>query len=130
VRLGEIETRMSDLHHEWGRVLVESFSAPEMAEQIKLLDSPEELALIHALITTQKLPDPLNRLAVETFNEALTRFELEHIGAADVWAALFPQQGPATLSDLRTRFDGFIADLRKGRSEDKIRVVPSEEPPE
>jgi Family of unknown function (DUF6079) len=66
---------------------------------------------------------------VQALNQALRGFEVRKISKAELFGAVFPEFGPATVGTLEERFRGFLDTLRDGADQEKLRVVPASEEP-
>jgi len=125
--LSEVETSLNALREQWEKVLADNLSVEGMAERVQMLDDPVGQASVANLLSTKSLPTPIDRVFVNAVNEMLAGFEVREATREQFWAALFPAQAPASLTDLRDRFDSLLSGIRGDADEDKVRVVPGEE---
>jgi hypothetical protein len=114
---------------EWERTLVEAVRDPETREKVEALD-PTKRVIIDRLVADDRLPDVIDAAFVSAVNAALERFERRNATAADLWRSLFPSSSPATIEELRSRFETFLRQLAEGSDGRPVRVVPMEEKPE
>lgn len=120
-----IGDELEALRKEWAGAIIDSLREPEMKEQIDLLG---DLAVsIQTFLEERILPSPVDDDFVKLLNQVFGRFEVRRVSQRELWEALFPEQTASTVGDLQDRFDGFLADLKKGVSEEKLRVLPAEE---
>jgi len=122
-----VEADLAALRAEWERTLLDSLAEPEITQQVQLLLDPADRARVTEAVERGLLPSPVDERLVRALNQAFARFDVRRVSARDVWQALFPGPAPATLDDLRTRFQGFLDAVRAGKQEANIRVVPAEE---
>ncbi len=124
--LGQIEEQISNLRTEWQSALADSIAAPEIAEQVDLLN-PSDKALVNAFLESSQLPEPVTADFVRAVGQVLTRFEVRRVASDDVWSALFPEAAPATSDELLERFKNLLDHLSDGAAPDRLRIVPTEE---
>jgi hypothetical protein len=121
-----VEDHLRQLRDEWVRTLKDNLAASEMQEQIRLL-VPTDRKTVETFTESGELPNPVTDEFVRALNQVFGRFEVRRLVQSEVWTALFPEQAPATPSDLRVRFERLLKDLGKGVREEKIRIVPATE---
>lgn len=112
---------------EWERTLVDAIRDPETREKFGALDSVKR-ATLERLVADGHLPDHVDNAFVAAVNAALERFERRNATPADVWRALFPSSSPATVADLRGRFNRFLDELEASAGGRPVRVVPADAP--
>lgn len=125
-RLEAVADDARTVRGEWERTLVDAVREPDTQEKIGAL-GPQQRAIIERLGHDRRLPDDVGLSFVGAVNAALERFVRRNATAADLWRALFPTSSPATVEELRNRFDDFLRRLADGSEGRPIRVVPSEE---
>lgn len=123
-RLDALEATLEKTRGEWLEALSGALREAREAGHV-MVDDPSEEQLVDQVMAGQ-FPETIDAFFVATMNEALTRFEVRTISAAEVWDALFPAQSPTTVDELRTRFDAFLDALRDGKAPEQIRVKPGE----
>jgi hypothetical protein len=128
-RLDAIGADAATVLKEWERTLVEAVRDPETKEKVVALDSPKQV-VIGRLAADGHLPETVDAAFVAAINAALERFERRNATASDLWRVLFPSSSPATIDELRRRFDEFLRQLADGSGGRPVRVVPTEEKPE
>jgi hypothetical protein len=121
-----IEDQLSTLRADWVKTLKENLSTPEMREQIPLLPDADR-KMVEDFLRRGKSPSPVDAAFVSALNQVLNRFEVRRVARDEIWSALFPEQAPATASELRGRFEAFLVDLGKGVSAEKLRILPEAE---
>jgi hypothetical protein len=122
-RFEDIERKIHELHENWTKTLVESLQTEEIAEQIALL-GPKPRKRVQAFVESGQLPDDLDDPFVSALSDVFRRFQVFAVTPDEVWAALFPEDSPTTLGDLRQRFDSFAAGISKKGDADRLRIVP------
>ncbi len=128
-RLDAIGAESATVLEEWERTLVEAVRDPETKEKAVALDSVKQV-VIGRLAADGHLPESIDAGFVAAINSALERFERRNATASELWRALFPSSSPATIDELRRRFDEFLRQLANGSGGRPVRVVPTEEKPE
>ena len=124
-RLDQIEQQVNGLHTEWQKALADSLTAPELTEQIALLNAAER-ELVNAFLQARRFPEPVTEGFVRAVGQVLNRFEIRPIDPGGIWEKLFPEAAPATAPELRERFTDLLDGLVGSSSEERIRFVPRE----
>ena len=128
-RLDAVAADVIIVRSEWEKTLVETVRDPETKEKAVAIDPPKR-AIIDRLAADGHLPDLIDASFVAAINAALERFERRNATASDLWRTLFPSSSPATIEELRRRFDDFLRQLTDGSQGRPVRVVPTNEKPE
>jgi len=121
--LAGIDDALDNLVDEWCRTLVENLGDPTVEKNIELLADAAGRTAIQKFLKAQTLPDSVSPAFVKALQEALAGLEKVAIADADLHAALIKGGVPCTVEDLRKRFDGYIAQITKGKDASKVRVV-------
>jgi len=124
--LENLEAELRKLQDEWVRTLLDALREAEVREQVALLN-PADREAVSSFVETGELPMPVTDAFVRALNQVFERFEVRRVTADDIWRAIFPERMPATLDEMRSRFERFLLGLAGGVSEDKIRVLPADE---
>ncbi len=95
-----------------------------MLEQVALLPAKDRV-LVEAFASDGKLPHPLPNALVTAMDKVFKRFEVRKVSRDEIWHELFPEDAPATIGELRDRFETFVAKLSEDASSDRLRIVPS-----
>jgi hypothetical protein len=122
-RLGDIETKLEQLRKNWVETLVENLKVPELEKAVDLLPS-DQRATVQGFLQSGELPSPVSDEFVRALNDALGGFVVRRVTRGQVWGALFPNDAPSTLADLRSQFTGLVSELASGAAEEKVRIIP------
>lgn len=118
-----IAGRLDQLLTEWERTLLDNLSVPEMQDQIRLLAASERTA-INGFLSAKSLPAPITPEFVRALNQVFGRFEVRNVNQNEIWSTLFPESTPTTPSELRGRFEKFLAGQIGAIQPDKVRFIP------
>jgi hypothetical protein len=69
------------------------------------------------------LPEKLGQDFIQAVQEVLSGLVKVVVKADDVRSALLNGGSPATLSEIKKRFDDYLNDLTKGQEQNKVRIV-------
>jgi hypothetical protein len=72
---------------------------------------------------THVLPDDVSHDFVAALQEALSGLSKVTVTAEGLRAALLANGSPATVTELRKRFDDYLVELVKGKDPSKVRIV-------
>jgi Family of unknown function (DUF6079) len=122
-RLGDIEIKLEQLRKNWIETLVENMKVPELEKAVDLLPTGQR-ATVKAFLHTGELHSPVSDDFVRALNDALGGFVVRRVTRNQVWGALFPNDAPATLNELRSQFAGLVSELATGAAEEKVRIIP------
>lgn len=123
-RVDELESQVVRLRADWQRTLAENLEAPELKQKFELI-APSDRGRLEQFVASGKLPDPVDDGFVRALTHVFDRFEVHRINAKEIWKALFPVPGPATIEDLEERFRGYLDGLRNGAPAEQVRIVPA-----
>ena len=113
---------LEEITASWKETLLEALEDPITQENISLLNA-EDQACVHSFLKKRDLPTPLDSDTVHAIKQALENLEKVEITTYELKKALHPTGSPATVQELKKRFDGFLNDQIKGKNPDKIRIV-------
>jgi hypothetical protein len=125
-RVEELDSEVVRLRAGWERTLAENVRAPELTSRVELL-APGDRAKIETFTSEGRLPDPVDHDFIRAVAQLLERFEVHRINAGELWNALFPVSGPATIGQLEARLQEFLDGLHDGTPAEKVRIVPATE---
>lgn len=94
-----------------------------MAGNIELLSNGDGRAAVQAFLAEQRLPDPVSPAFVKALQEVLSGLEKVVLTEDRLHAALTGGGVPCTVSELEQRFDGFVAELTRGKDATRVRIV-------
>jgi len=121
--LSELDEELDGLVEEWTNTLLENLTDPTVEKNIELLADPKGREAIEQFLESKALPDPVPPPFVQALQDALEGLEKVTVADADLHAALIRGGIPCTIDDLRSRFDGYIAQIAKGKDATKVRIV-------
>jgi len=106
--LTAIDDEMDTLLASWTRTLLENVEDPTTSASLDLL-STEHRCQIDRFLATRELPDTLDAGFIQAAQEALSGLSKVVVTADSLRAALLDGGSPATTSELKTRFDGYLS---------------------
>ena len=74
-------------------------------------------------LKNKALPDPVSPAFVKALQEILGGLQPVTFGSAELQAALSEGGLPCTISDLKERFDRYVANQTKGKDTSKVRIL-------
>lgn len=121
--LAGLDDQLDVLVSDWTQTLLTNLDDPTVAANIELISDPDGKKGIQTFLKKRKLPDPVPPAFVKALQEALTGLEKVAVTGDGLRAALTQGGVPCTVDELKTRFDKYVADLTRGKSVAKVRVV-------
>jgi len=122
LKIDALDMELEEITASWKETLLEALEDPITQENISLLDA-EDQTCVRSFLKKRDLPTPLDSDTVHAIKQALENLEKVEISTCDLKKALHPTGSPATVQELKKRFDGFLNDQIKGKNPDKIRIV-------
>jgi energy-coupling factor transporter ATP-binding protein EcfA2 len=120
--LASLDTELDTLEGGWTKMLLDSVDDPTVKKSMELL-RPAQLKLIESFTGARALPADITSEFVNTMCEVLSGLEKITVTAASIRTALVSGGAAATVSELRRRFDEYLAAMTKGKDTAKIRIV-------
>lgn len=122
--LAGLDDQLDVLVNDWTRTLFTNLlEDPTVAANINLISDPEGKKSIQTFLKKRKLPDPVPPAFVNALQEALSGLEGVVVTGDGLRTALSRGGVPCTVDELKGRFDRYLADLTRGKSLGKVRVV-------
>jgi energy-coupling factor transporter ATP-binding protein EcfA2 len=107
----------------WTKSLLENLEHdPTTRENIKLL-SPAQVKHIEGFLKKKQLPDPLTQDFVLAVKEALSNLFGVALNFQALRDKLIAGGAPATIDEMKKRFETYLAELAKGKDPGKVRIV-------
>jgi len=121
--LAGLDERLDTLVTDWTTTLLSNLDDPTVADNIALISDPEGKAEVAAFMASRELPEPISDAFVQALRDALTGLQKVAVTQTALRDALMSGGMPCTVDELKGRFDAYVAELTKGKSASKIRVV-------
>ncbi len=118
-----LDDELDGLVAEWTKVILENLTDPTVEKNIELLVDPKGKEAVEQFLESKALPDPVPPAFVQALQEALEGLEKVAVADADLHAALIKGGVPCTIEDLKGRFDGYLAQITKGKDASRVRIV-------
>ena len=118
----QLDDELDRLLANWTRTLLVNLDDPATHENLSLLQ-PERATRVNAFVAEGKLPDVLEPEFVEALQEVLSGLVKVVVTAEDLKAALLAGGSPASPTEMKARFEGYLDGLAKGDDPAKVRVV-------
>ena len=119
-RLAKLDDELDDLVTAWTKRLLSDLEDPTAAQNRKLLQK-EAQKLVSDFLAAKTLPDDITAAFLAATRDALAGLKGIELSVTDLAAAL--GNAPATVQDVKDRFDAFLATLTKGTDASKVRII-------
>lgn len=120
--LAAMDNELDKLVTDWTRTLLDNLEDPTTQTAIELL-RPSEQKLVRHLVNERELPEPIDAQLISALREALAGLNKVVVRMDDLREALTAGGIPATPTELRKRFDDYLASQMVGQDADKVRIV-------
>ncbi|MBK5966808.1 ATPase [Thiocystis minor] len=127
-RISQLDTALDDLVRSWTKTLLANLQDPTVANNIELASSPEGRAAVQAFLASGQLADPLGPAFVKALQEILSGLERVVLTEPRLLSALTDGGAPCTVAEIKQRFEGFVAELTKGKDVARVRFVIEKDP--
>jgi Family of unknown function (DUF6079) len=117
-----MEDELDRLYDGWTKTLAGNLDDPTTRQNLALL-KPGVRKIVDAFLKARTLPDEINHDFVSALKEALSGLTKVVVTSDGVRAALLAGGSPATLPELKKRFDDYLVEISKGKDPAKVRVV-------
>lgn len=122
--LDRMDEELDKLLSKWTETLLTNLEDPTIKDNLVLLKSKER-KLVDAFIKKRILPhDVLDDVNfINTLKEVLSGLVKISVKIDDLRAALLSGGSPATLEEMKNRFEEYLTELIKGKESGKVRIV-------
>jgi hypothetical protein len=120
--LGNLDSELDGLVESWTQTLLANLEHPATSENLALL-KPGDRKLVDGFIKKRALPDDLGQAFINALRDALAGLTKVPVRTEDLRAALLAGGSPATVAELRKRFEEYLDQLIKGKEPAKVRIV-------
>jgi len=118
----QMDTQLDTMLAAWTANILRNLDDPITRASMNLQKKDEQEAL-QVFIQSKKLPEKLDSIFVHALKEVLSGLVKISISTLQLQQALQVNDGPATPTEMKQRFDDFINQLCKGNDLDKVRIV-------
>jgi len=120
--LDSLDSELDKLVDNWTQTLLTNLEDPTTQGNLDLL-KPEPKKLTGGFIKKRALPDDMDQDFIHALQEVLSGLEKVPVRTADMRAALLAGGSPATLAEMKKRFEEYLDELTKGKEPGKVRIV-------
>lgn len=121
--LHKLDDDLDQLVANWQQTLLENLEDPFTQESLGLLPDASK-TLIDAFLTSRALPDPITGEFANAVQMALVGLEKVVVKSDEIKQALMQGGSPASLKDVRERFEVFLKERCKGKEDpEKLRFI-------
>lgn len=118
----ELDSQLGKLQEAWTKTILGNLEDPATRKNLALLKVPAR-KIIEGFLKVRELPEELNHGFVEALQEALSGLIKVSITLDNLKSALLAGGSPATLPELKKRFDDYLEEISKGKDPRKLRVI-------
>jgi hypothetical protein len=118
----KLEDELDRLHEGWTKTLLDNLEDPTTQQNLGLL-KPAPRKIVDAFLAARALPDDVNHDFVAALQEALSGLSKVVVTTEGLRAALLAAGSPATVPELKKRFDDYLVEIVKGKDPSKVRIV-------
>ena len=120
--LGALDEELDRHTAEWTRALLVNLEDPLTKQNLELLKD-DDRRLVADFVQSAELPDPVEPDFVRALNDAFGDIQKVTIEASVLREALLIGGTPATATEIRERFERYVADLVGDQDPSKVRII-------
>jgi succinate dehydrogenase flavin-adding protein (antitoxin of CptAB toxin-antitoxin module) len=120
--LATLDDELDSLLASWTETLLGNLADPTTKEQLDLL-KPEQRDLVKRFVGSKKLPKTLDHDFIQAVQEVLRGLAKVVVTTDDLRTALLSGGSPATLAEMKKRFEEYLDEKAKGKDPNKVRIV-------
>ena len=120
--LDALDERLDDLVENWTKTLLNNLEDPTTQGNLDLLRS-EARQLLDDFMRRRTLATVIDQEFIHALQEALSGLIKVPVKVEDLCAALFSAGSPATLVELKKRFEEYLDGLVRGKEPSKVRMI-------
>jgi len=120
--LDSLDEKLDRLLEAWTKTLLENLEDPTTREQLELLQVGER-AMVEAFIEAGELPVTVDDEFIQALRNVLKGLTKVTVTSEELRTALLSGGAPATLEDLRKRFERLLEEKSRGKDPERVRVV-------
>lgn len=120
--LDQLDAALDTLLKDWTNTLLDNLEDPTTRSNLDLL-KPEARSLVDTFLRKQTLPDDLSHDFIHALQEILSGLTKVVVKTEELRAALLRGGSPATPTELKKRFEEYLAERTKGYEAGKVRIV-------
>lgn len=117
-----LEEGLDGLYDVWTKTLLSNLEDPTTQQNLLLL-KPAARKIISNFQKARALPEDLNHDFIGALQEALSGLSKVIVTGENLKAALLAGGSPATVQEIRKRFEDYLTEISKGKDPKKIRVI-------
>lgn len=121
-RLAAMDEELDRLLAAWTKTVLDNLEDPTTRQNLELL-KPEARKVVETFLQERRLPEDLDRDFVQAVQEVLSGLAKVVLKTADLQAVLAAGGSPATVSEMKRRFDEYVSDLVGSKDPAKVRIV-------
>ena len=121
--LADLDETLDAIVRAWTDTLRTNLEDPTVSGNIELVSDPVGKRELQGFLKSKALPDPVSPAFVKALQEVLGGLQPVTFGGADLQVALSDGGLPCTITDLKERFDRYVANLTKGKDASKVRIL-------
>lgn len=120
--LESLDGELDKLVENWTQTLLTNLEDPTTKGNLGLL-KPEPRKLVDGFIKNRTLPDNLDQDFIHALKEVLSGLTKVSVKVEGLRDALLAGGSPATLTEMKKRFEEYLDGLTKGKDPGKVRIV-------
>ena len=120
--LSALDEELDALLSGWTETLLDNLGDPTTKKQLELL-RPQSRKLVDGFMASRTLPDNLDHDFIHAVKEVLSGLTKVIVNIDDLRAALLSGGSPATLGEMKKRFQEHLDDKVTGKDPERVRIV-------
>jgi hypothetical protein len=120
--LNKLEGELEQMLDSWSQTLLTNLEDPTTKENLGLLKADQK-KLLNTFVKSRELPEEVSQEFLAALKEVLSGLTKVIVKADSLRTAMLEGGSPATVSEIKKRFEDYLDHLIKGKEPAKVRVV-------
>jgi hypothetical protein len=120
--IDQMDAQLDSMILAWTSTILNNLKDPITRTNVELLRVDDREPLM-TFIESHELPVPLDGNVVHALKDALSGLIKVTVKARELQTALQVEDGPATPTEMKKRFEDYIDQLTRGKDSAKVRIV-------
>lgn len=120
--INQMDAQLDDIVKAWTSTILSNLEDPSIQANMELLKTNDRNS-IETFMKTKKLPEQMDSSFIYALKEILSGLVKVTVTTRELQQALQADDGPATPSEMKKRFEAYLDQLIKGKDPAQVRII-------